>query len=104
MTAESVYATSCVLWSIVGELGPGSAYLRVYLSDGRWGITGPYSYEYEQNRGKGDDTAPAGWYRFSAVEVEYVNSGDLVSFPEIWSDWYYIAENVEYDAGTRRER
>ena len=100
---DIVTATSVVLWSIVGELGPDSANLRVYLSDGRWGMAMPHAYEYEENRGKGDD-APAGWYRFSATEVDYVPTGELVSFPEIWTEWYYIAGNVEYNAGSRIER
>ena len=101
LSSESVYATSAILWSFRGNNGIQSATLYVTLSNGDSVSGCDYaSYEYETNRverGLGGSTTP-GYYRFSINSCQY--NDNTITFPAIWTDWYYLESSSYWTGGS----
>ena len=98
LSGGSVYATSVVLWNFTGSIEEGFIGLKVYLSDGSSTTVMRYSeYEMTASRKPIGGDIEAGYYRFSVVTCWY--NEEFITFPEVWTEWYYLTADTRYYNG-----
>ena len=104
MSGGSVYATSAELYEFTPDQGPLYARLIVTASDQEQYIAFVQNYEYEETRGPMGISA--GYYRFMTTHLVYsftLDDGVSIDIDPVWTDWYYLSNDIHYSQGEREE-